>query len=157
MNDRFMLAFSRIIKALLPDFDLYALHPARVLKSENGKVDLRPDNSRLPDLTGVNVRSITPNSKITVDKDTRVLIAFEGGDRTKPIVLLWGEGGFSELTLGSGGTVQAAARVTDEVQVTIPPLTVLIASLTPPGFAPNPTPITVKGTITKGSSKVKIE
>ncbi len=156
MNDRFMIALKRVLNALLPDFDLYAIHPARVLRSANGKVDLRPDNAKLPDLTEVPIRTITPNSSVVFTKDSKVLIAFEDGNRNKPFVLGAAGGDFSELTFGSKNT-QAVARVTDQVEVTIPIGSVLIASPTPPGFAPNPAPITLKGTIKTGSSKVKSE
>jgi len=62
-----------------------------------------------------------------------------------------------ELLLGSARAKLPVSRETDSVQVTIPPNTVHITNPVQPGppTIPNPTPITVTGVITSGSSNVK--
>lgn len=179
MIDRFASAIRLVLEALLPDFDLYALHPASVLASNSSggpdgesTVDVRPGNSRLPDLTGVPLRGMSPGEKITVQSGARVLIAFEGAQRDAPIALLFGAGGLSALeitasqniklkavTLDLEGNVNLGgqaglpvARVTDDILGYIPVGTVLT-----PAFVPNPVPIPVTGTIIKGSTKTRSE
>jgi hypothetical protein len=179
MNDRFLNAIKRILEMLLPDFDLYALHPASVLASSSAggpdgesTVDVRPGNSRLPDLTGVPLRGMSPGEKITVQAGARVLIAFEGAQRDQPIALLFGAGGLSTLEISASQEIKLkattinleglvnlggqaglpVARVTDGILGYIPAGTVMTSA-----GVPNPVPIPVTGEITAGSSKVKSE
>jgi hypothetical protein len=155
MTERFTDAIKRLLAAVLPDFDLYALHPATVLNAAPNEVDVRFDNSRLPELTSVPVRAFAPEVQILVAAQTRVLVGFEGGDRNKPVALLWGAGNFTALSIGSGNT-QPVARVTDSTRGFIPVGTVLVMS--PNGIPiPNPAPIPVDGNITSGSSKVRCD
>jgi hypothetical protein len=154
MMDRFTSAIKRVIQAVLPDFDLYAMHPATVIATAPNSVDVRPDNSRLPELVAVPLRTFAPNVQILASVDSRVLIAFEGGDRTKPVALLWGAGNFDALSIGSQNT-QPVARVTDTTRGTIPANSIMV--MTANGPATNPNPIPIKTTIETGSSKVRCE
>lgn len=154
MNERFSAAIKRILNALLPDFDLFALHPATVINAASNSVDVRCDNARLPELVGVPLRTFAPNVQILASVDSRVLIAFEGGDRTKPVALLWGAGNFDALSIGSNNT-QPIARVTDTTRGTIPVGSIMV--MTANGPATNPNPIPIETTIETGSSKVRCE
>lgn len=154
VNERFLNAFKRVLEALLPDFDLYALHPATVINAAPNTVDVRCDNARLPELVGVPLRTFAPNVQILVSVDSRVLIAFEGGDRTKPVALLWGAGNFDALSIGSQNT-QPIARVTDTTRGVIPANSIMV--MTANGPATNPNPISIETKIETGSSKVRCE
>ena len=59
------------------------------------------------------------------------------------------------IELGEGAPTRGVARVNDPVEVTIPMGAVLVAAPAPPGFQPNPAPITVTGQITGASDMVK--
>jgi hypothetical protein len=90
-----------------------------------------------------------------------VFVEFEEGDRTKPIITGFaGKDGVGfapvrlELANGADAPAPAAARVGDQVQVTIPIGSFLIAATS--GGTLNPSPVTVTGTVTQGSSKVGI-
>jgi hypothetical protein len=173
--DRLMLAVRRLLEALLPDFDLYAMHPGTVIKVQESvgavTVDVRPDNSRLPELIDIPIRTFTPNAKITVGKDARVLIAFEGGQRDQPVCVAWGAGNLEELTIPAntinlgGENGKAVARVDDTTTCTLylAPSVVGKISATPsaepqPFGPPLPfTPFTFETTINSGSSKVNSE
>ncbi len=155
MTERFTDAIRRVLAALLPEFDLYALHPATVLNAGVNEVDVRFDNSRLPELVAVPIRAFAPEVQILVETGARVLVGFEGGDRTKPMAMLWGAGNFDALSIGNQNT-QPIARVTDTTRGFIPVGTVLVMS--PNGIPiPNPAPIQIDGSITSGSSKVRCE
>lgn len=166
MIDRFTDAIRRVLEALLPDFDLFALHPSLVIAATDGSVDVRPDNRKLPELVDVPVRGFVPGQSLIVQVNSRVLVGFEGGNRSAPMALLWGAGAFDSLELAAiqrlglhapvvtlgGSTGLAVARVSDEILGYIPVGTVLT-----PAFVPNPVPIPVTGRITTGSQKVSSE
>lgn len=170
-TDRFIRAIRGVLEALLPEPDLFALHPGKVIASNGANsVDVELDNPKWPQLVKVPVRVFAPGAEVTLKTDARVLVAFEAGQRDKPVCVLWGDGGLEVLraiadtinleadTVNLGGTNgQAVGRVGDSVQVTIPPGAVLIPSPITPFFAPNPTPIPLDGTITAGSSVTKSE
>lgn len=66
-----------------------------------------------------------------------------------------------QVLLGDEAASLGAARVTDTVEVTIPPGTVVILNPLFPGpgqpeFIPNPLPITLSGSIVSGSAKVRV-
>jgi hypothetical protein len=145
------------VLAGIPSVDYRALYPVKVLKSKpNNRADVRADDERIGALSNVNVWLSTPDTKIELEGGSRMLLGFAEGDPSKPYLIAFeqGSGGFSSLEIGSSGL--DCARKTDEVRVTIPPGTVMVPNPAGGPPIPNPVPITLNGTITGGSSKVKV-
>jgi hypothetical protein len=172
MTDRLIAAIRGVLNALLPEYDLFALHPGTIIKSEGPNlVDVRPDNARLPELVGIPVRTFAPGSSLEVAVGSRVLIGFEGGQRDQPVCMLWGAGNLQTLTIladqinlaGEGGA--AVARVGDDTECTLylaPSIAGKISTI--PSAEPQPfgpplpfIPFVFQTEIKTGSSKVKSE
>jgi hypothetical protein len=87
--------------------------------SEDGTLELRPDNPRVPGLSKVPLRLGVPGVRVIVLPGARVLVGFEGGDPSRPVASLWERQSCVEialdpssaLLLGDGAT-QAAVHGT---------------------------------------------
>lgn len=115
-------------------------------------LDLSPLDPSQPALDGVPMR--TPGLRIDVAPGTEVLVGYAGMDPTRPEVTSFGNDPASITRVEILGRTTPAAFQGMAVQVTIPQGAVLVASPSPPGFAPNPAPIPLDGTITGGSDAI---
>lgn len=89
MSDRTKASFARIIRGSLPGVDFQALYPAKVVsQNSDGTLELRPDLEKLPGLSNVPYRGL-PGITVKVASGARVLLGFENGSPTQPIVTLW--------------------------------------------------------------------
>ena len=151
MNPRFRNAIRAL--AGIPSVDYSALYPAKVLANKSGnRADVRADDDRIGALSNISVKQFAPDITLEIAAGARCLLGFAEGDPSKPFAIAFDlAGSFTRLEIGSGGA--DSARKGDSVQVTIPPGTVLIPG--GPGSG-NPAPITLNGTITSGSTKVKV-
>ncbi len=118
--DRVKTYLARIVDDVMRRVDWYAWYPARVLgQSEDGTLELRPDNPRVPGLSKVPLRLGVPGVRVIVLPGARVLVGFEGGDPSRPVASLWERQSCVEialdpssaLLLGDGAT-QAAMHGT---------------------------------------------
>jgi len=92
--DRFKSAFESVLEQLVgARLDYLARYPARVVSQEaSGKLELKPDDSRIPGIKGVPIRVGLPGLALTVPPGARVLLAFEAGDPSKPVAEIWESG-----------------------------------------------------------------
>lgn len=154
------------IRAVVGPLDYFAHHPCTVVsQAADGTVELKPDSPRVPPLKGVPLLLGLPGVSVKVATGARVRLGFDGGSPERPQAMLWEAGGLLEVlvTATVKVTVQApqvllgdgaapVGRVGDAVQVTFATGTLLTAASAP---VYNPVPVTVTGTITAGSPKVK--
>ncbi|HEU4406753.1 MAG TPA: hypothetical protein VFS43_15915 [Polyangiaceae bacterium] len=135
--DRLKGALVRIIDARLRarGVDYLALYPARVAaQNDDGTLELVPDDSRFKGLSRVPIRPGLPAVTLEVERDSRVLFGFEGGDRSRPYASVWDASVVTSMTIraetkvvviapsvelgGEGGS--PVARVGDTVACVLP-------------------------------------
>lgn len=96
--DRLRDAFRRAVRSALSSVDYYALYRARVVSQSGQKVDLTPDDKRLPGLQNVRLRHGVPGLEVTVIPGCYVLLGWDNGDPSAPFASLW-DGGESVTKL----------------------------------------------------------
>lgn len=147
-----LAAFERLLGRLTRRVDYLGLYPARVVAQRaDGTLDLVPDSPRVAPCQGVPYRTLRGLS-VDVPAGARVLLGYEGGDPSRPYALAWEIGDATSVRV-NGGT-RSAARDGDSVSVTIPAGAVLVSS--PGGPIPSPAPITLTGTITSGTTALRL-
>ena len=155
--DRLKAAVLGMVKTALARVDYYALYPSRVVGQDGAdfSLELIPDDTKVPGLSGVPIRLGLPNATVKVANGSRVLLGFEGGDPSRPVATLWDTSSCTELRLNgttivlNGGTAKVA-RVGDSISATIPAGTVKDHT-----GVTNATDIPLSGTITSGANGVK--
>src|SRR5574343_585652 len=100
--DRLTEAFQNLVQAFRP-LDYYALYQCSVVGQSGNKLDLRPDDPRLPQggLTEVPLRYGLPGVEVEVSNGTRCLLGFEGGNPSLPYVhgFLYGATDLKEIRI----------------------------------------------------------
>lgn len=144
----------RIVESIIGDQRYRGLHEYRVTGQTGERLSLEPVrvSSGMPELARVKVMPGLPGCKATYPAGMRVLVGFVDSDPARPVVL-----GFSDaedpqflatiLTLANGSAF--AARVGDSVSVTLVNLPVA-------GGGGGTVSGSASGTITAGSTKVKV-
>lgn len=115
-EDRAKAALAALVRHYAP-LDGVRLYRARVVsQAADGTLDVRLDSATMPTLSRVPLR-IGPGLVARVPAGARCLVAFEDGDRSKPVAIL-GEGATTDLTRIEvrGGTAKVG-RVGDSVDV----------------------------------------
>lgn len=103
-------ALRAIIEGLVGSrLDRLALYPARVVaqSADLTRLDLQPDDSRIPPCAGVPIRHGIPGVTVTVASGSRVLLGYAAGDPMQPYAALW-EAGSVTLVSVNGGAVKVA-------------------------------------------------
>jgi hypothetical protein len=169
MMDRFKESLAQVLRALLSEaLDYDALYPAKVIAQDaQGRLDVRPDTARLPDLAAIPIRYGIPGVKATIAANARVLIGFEARDPRRPIAYVWESASVTKLEIDGteiifNGGNKKVARDTDPVSVgTLTGANAggpVLFIYTPPGGLPGP-PLAVQplngGKITDGAAGVK--
>jgi hypothetical protein len=144
-EDRARAALAALVRHYAPSETLKLYRARVVTQHADGTLDLRLDAASMPTVSRVPLR-IGPGLVARVPAGARCLVAFEDGDRAKPVAIL-GEGATTDLTRIEvrGGTAKVG-RVGDAVDVgTLSALAntgtgVVTFTWQPPGTPP-PTPI----------------
>lgn len=100
-------ALRQIIDGLVgPRLDRLALYPARVVaqSSDRARLDLHPDDVRIPPCAGVPIRHGVPGLTVTVPAGSRVLLGYAGGDPAQPYAALWEAGSVTLVSFNGGST-----------------------------------------------------
>lgn len=115
-DDRLFGAFAALVRAVMSKVDFLALYPARaVSQNGDGTLEVVPDDKRIPGMSRVPIRYGLPGVKVTLKKDARILLGFEGGDPQKPAAMVWESGTLDKLTIEASAEVKVAApKVTHE-------------------------------------------
>lgn len=109
-------ALRAIIEGLVGSrLDRLALYPARVVaqSADKTRLDLQPDDARIPPCAGVPIRHGLPGVTVTVAAGARVLLGYAAGDPMQPYAALWEAGSVVSLSVNGGST--RVARVGDTV------------------------------------------
>lgn len=123
-SDRIKAALEAFITRVMERVRYLPLLPSRVSQQDSDNtLQVTPDDTKIPGLTGVPIRTFVPGATIKVNQDARVLVGFEGGDPSRPVAFLfqgdaaklkelvlenadnakisWKQGGNVEITAGS--------------------------------------------------------
>jgi hypothetical protein len=110
--------------------DFLARYPCTVLNDHGDmRLDLDPDDPRIPPLSRVRLWLGLPGCTVKVRRGARVLLGFEGGDPDKPFAELFQVGSVERLTVQAdsitldgnvnlGGQVGAQGVLTEQKPVT---------------------------------------
>lgn len=105
--DRFKASIEAIVDQIVgARLDYLARYPSRVVSQSGTKLELKPDDSRIPGLKGVPIRLGIPGLAVTVPAGARVLLAFEAGDPSKPIAEIWESGTPLTVTFDADTTIK---------------------------------------------------
>jgi len=125
MADNTLDRLKSSIKAMVRVFsgaelDYFAYYAARVVSQSGNKLDLTPDDTRIPGMTSVPMRLGIPGITATVEPGSRVLLGWEGGNPQKPIATAWESSSVTTLNVTAGtivlngGTQNVARSVVDK-------------------------------------------
>jgi len=156
ISDRVKASLEKLIRAALPTVDYYALYRAKVVSqsSDKKKVDVKPDNPKIPDLTAELV-TFGPKSTITIASGSYVLVGWDGGDPSKPIAMgFYAASGTKEIArkgdTADAGTLVFFGGTAGATLTYVPP-----GVTAPP--APPATNIPISAEIDSGSDTLKID
>jgi hypothetical protein len=146
-------AVDAVVRRALRRVDYLAHYPARVVsQSASGLLDLVPDDPRIPPCSGVPVRHGLPGVTVVVPAGERVTLAYEGGDPSKPVAVLWTSGTVTRIVVN--GASARAAREGDDVTRSAQLQTWMSAVTTATGVTPFVG--SVVGTINEGSDALRL-
>jgi hypothetical protein len=118
--DRLTDSIRTILDALLGrKLDYLARYPVRVVAQDvAGRVDVVPDDPRIPGMSGLPLYTGIPG--VTIDLrdaltgeipgEVRALVGFTGGDPTRPFAEVWGIGIASQIVLRTTSKVTLEAK-----------------------------------------------
>jgi hypothetical protein len=98
--DRLKRALVAIIDHRMHRVDYLALYPARVAsQNSDGTLELVPDGTRFKGISRVPLRLGLPGVTVEVEKDSRVLVGFEAGDKARPYASVWDTSTVKSITI----------------------------------------------------------
>ena len=104
-----------IIDHAMRRVDYFALYPAKVVSQNADRtLELKPESSKLPQMSKVPIRLGIPGASVRVSAGARVLVGFENGDPKRPYAGLWDTASLVELVIDGGSN--AVARVGSTTQ-----------------------------------------
>ena len=113
---RLRRALGGILGGVLRRIDYLALYQAEVVSQSGQKLEVRPLDSRFPELSEVPIWHGLPGVEVEVKKGSLVLIGFRDGDPTRPFAMLWNAESLTDLKLTAGGKVTIEASGPVEVK-----------------------------------------
>ncbi len=156
-TDRLRDAVRDILGQLMPSWIYLSTWSYTVESSSGGPsnvtIDAKPDDPRLPPVTGLPLRADASGSVATPANGSKVLVGFIGGDRFSPEIRgLDGSTAPQNLWIGQGSN--PIARLGDQVQVFLPPAMPFVGVDTAGAVTGTITVAApVSGVITQGSSQ----
>lgn len=144
---RLLAAFEALVARAMRRVDYHARYEAVVVAQRaDGTLDVVPDDTRIPSAQAVPYRA-PPGLTFEVPTGGRVLLGYVGGDPARPFCDLFEQhSAVTKLQVNGGST--RTAREGDSVSVTV--LANAFGAGTPPA------PVTLSGTITSGSSALRL-
>jgi len=105
--DRFKASIESVLEQLVgARLDYLARYPARVVSQTGNKLELLPDDPRIPGIKGVPILVGVPGLEMTVPPGARVLLMFEGGDPSEPRAEIWASGTPITVTFDASTTIK---------------------------------------------------
>lgn len=130
-------ALERIIRWVTRDTLFHGQFTAQVIRqAADGTLDLLPDDLRIRSqgLQGVPIRHGLPGVTVEVLPGGRVLLAFDGGDPSRPYAALWHEGTVLKVHIGG----QRAVAMGDLVKARLDAMQIAISTHLHPTAAVGP-------------------
>jgi hypothetical protein len=108
-EDRVRGAFARLTNKVLPDIDYSKPYRAKVVSQNgDGSLELLPLDAKLPPLSRVPIRYGIPGLSAKVAPGCTCLVAFDGGDPSRPTASLFDAGSLLEVEV----TAALSAKIT---------------------------------------------
>jgi hypothetical protein len=101
-NDRLKAAWQALVRSSFPRIDYFGWYRAKVVDdSEDGFLDVVPDDPRIPPMGKIPLMLGGPGMKVEVREGTYVLVGFSGGDPSAPVCQAWdnGDGSAVKITI----------------------------------------------------------
>ncbi len=94
-------AILALFRASVPHVDYATGYRAKVTKQSADllSVDVEPDDTRLPRMSGIPIRHTVPGLKVQVPTGTFVMVWWENMDPSKPYAALWDNGATTKVVL----------------------------------------------------------
>ena len=89
MSDLGSQGIMRLARAANPETLYASCYWAKVVKQDGDRIDVQPDDSRVPPMAGVPLTVGIPGAKVSVSAGARVLVGWSGGDPRFPYVHGW--------------------------------------------------------------------
>jgi hypothetical protein len=98
--DRLKVAFGALARGAQPGIDYFTLYRAKVVSQRSTRrLDLRPEDNRLPPMANIPIKVGLPGLDVTVPPGAWVLVGWENGRPDRPYVTLWDAGPVSTIKL----------------------------------------------------------
>ncbi len=161
-EDRQTRALRAIVERHTAHYDFLGEFRAKVVKqADDGTLEVKPENPRVPGMTKVPIRNGLPGVEVKVAAGAYVLVRFEDGDPGRPSAGLFDPGSLKELKITAAGPISLDAGSGD---VAVKGGTVNIEGATAiklggsaaalavvlDGDTAGPYPVKAKGTLIKG-------
>lgn len=128
-------------------------------QDEDGSLQVEFDNKDYPSLTGVPIYPGLADTSIKIQPGARVLVEWEGGLPTSPVVTAWGKS--KVISIAIAGDSKGVARLGDSINCgqlvfKFTPPGALSVTYTPPGGSPQEgLTVNLQGKITSASEVLK--
>ncbi len=128
MSSPVFASLESLVRKVMRRVDYCALYACTVqAQRSDGSLDLKPQDDRVPAMTGVPIRIGVPGLAVKVAPGAEVLMGFDGYRPDKPYAALWGAQGLKELVITASVKVTVDAPT---VEITATTATVDAQSVT---------------------------
>ncbi len=108
-GDRIRRALREILQSIMGRVDYFALYQAEVISQSGQTLELRPLDSRFPDMDEVPIWHGLPGVEVKIEKGAIVLVGFRDGNPTRPFAMLWQSETLTDVKLTASGKVEVSA------------------------------------------------
>lgn len=108
-SDRLKRALASLVSGIMGRVDYFALYQAEVISQSGQTLELRPLDSRFPDMDEVPIWHGLPGVEVKIEKGAIVLVGFRDGNPTRPFAMLWQSETLTDVKLTASGKVEVSA------------------------------------------------
>ena len=110
-----------LVDRIVNRIDYLALYSAVVKGQNDNLLEVLPDDKRIPEISGLKIKTGIPGVQIKVQNGSKVLVGFENGDPSHPYAALWEQATLVDVTLSaeSAATFKAMTMKLEATSVAI--------------------------------------
>jgi hypothetical protein len=109
-GDRVKGVLAKFIESVTAPYRYSARYQCRVVSQNgDGTLELIPDDTQIPGLSGVPIYCGIPGATVQVSPGARCLLEFAGGNPSKPCVTGWEPGAAAQIDLSTTGLLNVNA------------------------------------------------